>query len=31
VLHAGRKIASDRSKDTELNQQLHGLEQTLKG
>jgi chromosomal replication initiator protein len=26
-----RKIASDRSKDTELNQQLHVLEQTLKG
>ncbi|MDE1998498.1 MAG: chromosomal replication initiator protein DnaA [Burkholderiales bacterium] len=31
VLHACRKIASDRSKDTELNQQLHVLEQTLKG
>ena len=25
------KIAGDRSKDTELNQQLHVLEQTLKG
>ena len=31
VLHACRKIASDRSKDSELNQQLHVLEQTLKG
>ena len=31
VLHAVRKIASERSKDTELNQQLHVLEQTLKG
>ncbi len=31
VLHACRKIAGDRSKDTELNQQLHVLEQTLKG
>ena len=31
VLHACRKIASDRAKDTELNQQLHVLEQTLKG
>jgi chromosomal replication initiator protein len=31
VLHAVRKITSDRSKNTELNQQLHVLEQTLKG
>ncbi len=31
VLHAVRKITSDRGKDTELNQQLHVLEQTLKG
>ena len=31
VLHACRKIAGDRSKDSELNQQLHVLEQTLKG
>jgi len=31
VLHAVRKIAGDRSKDPELNQQLHVLEQTLKG
>ena len=31
VLHAVRKIASERGKDTELNQQLHVLEQTLKG
>ncbi|NBD19116.1 chromosomal replication initiator protein DnaA [Aquabacterium fontiphilum] len=31
VLHACRKIAGDRAKDTELNQQLHVLEQTLKG
>ncbi len=31
VLHAVRKIMSDRGKDTELNQQLHVLEQTLKG
>jgi len=31
VLHAVRKIAGDRAKDTELNQQLHVLEQTLKG
>lgn len=31
VLHACRKIASDRAKDSELNQQLHVLEQTLKG
>jgi chromosomal replication initiator protein len=31
VLHAVRKISSDRTKDTDLNQQLHVLEQTLKG
>ncbi len=31
VLHAVRKIGGDRAKDTELNQQLHVLEQTLKG
>lgn len=31
VLHAVRKINADRGKDTELNQQLHVLEQTLKG
>jgi chromosomal replication initiator protein len=31
VLHAVRKIASERQKNTELNQQLHVLEQTLKG
>ena len=31
VLHAVRKIGGDRTKDTELNQQLHVLEQTLKG
>jgi chromosomal replication initiator protein len=31
VLHAVRKIASERSKNAELNQQLHVLEQTLKG
>ena len=31
VLHAVRKIAGDRTKDSELNQQLHVLEQTLKG
>jgi len=31
VLHAVRKISSERSKNTELNQQLHVLEQTLKG
>jgi chromosomal replication initiator protein len=31
VLHAVRKIMSERGKDTELNQQLHVLEQTLKG
>ena len=31
VLHAVRKIAGERGKDSELNQQLHVLEQTLKG
>lgn len=31
VLHAVRKIAGERQKDTELNQQLHVIEQTLKG
>jgi chromosomal replication initiator protein len=31
VLHAVRKVATERSKNTELNQQLHVLEQTLKG
>ncbi|MCE2657449.1 MAG: chromosomal replication initiator protein DnaA [Rubrivivax sp.] len=31
VLHAVRKVGSDRSKNAELNQQLHVLEQTLKG
>jgi chromosomal replication initiator protein len=31
VLHAVRKVSADRSKNTELNQQLHVLEQTLKG
>ena len=31
VLHAVRKITSDRSKNSELNQQIHVLEQTLKG
>ncbi|GAB4396565.1 MAG: chromosomal replication initiator protein DnaA [Rhodoferax sp.] len=31
VLHAVRKIAAQRQQDTELNQQLHVLEQTLKG
>ncbi|TDP72516.1 chromosomal replication initiator protein [Roseateles toxinivorans] len=31
VLHAVRKIGGERSKNTELNQQLHVLEQTLKG
>jgi len=31
VLHAVRKISSERTKNTELNQQLHVLEQTLKG
>ncbi len=31
VLHAVRKIGGDRTKNTELNQQLHVLEQTLKG
>ena len=31
VLHAVRKIGAERQKNTELNQQLHVLEQTLKG
>ena len=31
VLHAVRKMASERAQNTELNQQLHVLEQTLKG
>ncbi len=31
VLHAVRKIAGERQKNTELNQQLHVLEQMLKG
>jgi chromosomal replication initiator protein len=31
VLHAVRKIAAERQKNSELNQQLHVLEQTLKG
>ncbi len=31
VLHAVRKIGGERQKDPELNQQLHVLEQTLKG
>ncbi len=31
VLHAVRKVMGERGKDTELNQQLHVLEQTLKG
>ncbi|MCA0177049.1 MAG: chromosomal replication initiator protein DnaA [Proteobacteria bacterium] len=31
VLHAVRKVGGERHKDTELNQQLHVLEQTLKG
>jgi chromosomal replication initiator protein len=31
VLHAVRKIGSDRSKNTQLNHTLHVLEQTLKG
>jgi chromosomal replication initiator protein len=31
VLHAVRKISAERQKDTELNQQLHVLEQTLRG
>ncbi|MEK8030983.1 chromosomal replication initiator protein DnaA [Ideonella sp. DXS29W] len=31
VLHAVRKIGGERHKNTELNQQLHVLEQTLKG
>jgi chromosomal replication initiator protein len=31
VLHAVRKIAADRSKNPEINHELHVLEQTLKG
>lgn len=31
VLHAVRKMAAERQKNSELNQQLHVLEQTLKG
>lgn len=31
VLHAVRKVSADRGQNTELNQQLHVLEQTLKG
>jgi chromosomal replication initiator protein len=31
VLHAVRKVTGDRTKNTELNQQIHVLEQTLKG
>jgi chromosomal replication initiator protein len=31
VLHAVRKIGGERTKNTDLNQQLHVLEQTLKG
>ncbi len=31
VLHAVRKVSGERGKDSELNQQLHVLEQTLKG
>ena len=31
VLHAVRKVSSDRTQNSELNQQLHVLEQTLKG
>ena len=31
VLHAVRKISAERQTNTELNQQLHVLEQTLKG
>ena len=31
VLHAVRKMAAERQQLTELNQQLHVLEQTLKG
>ena len=31
VLHAVRKIGGERQQLTELNQQLHVLEQTLKG
>ena len=31
VLHAVRKVGGERSKNSELNQQLHVLEQALKG
>jgi chromosomal replication initiator protein len=31
VLHAVRKMAAERQQRLELNQQLHVLEQTLKG
>ena len=31
VLHAVRKIATERNNDQDLNQQLHVLEQTIKG
>jgi chromosomal replication initiator protein len=31
VLHAVRKIGDERTRNSELNQQLHVLEQTLKG
>ncbi len=31
VLHAVRKVTTERAQDSELNQQLHVLEQTLKG
>jgi len=31
VLHAVRKVTNDRTKNAELNQQIHVLEQTLKG
>lgn len=31
VLHAVRKVTSERQQQTELNKQLHVLEQTLKG
>ena len=31
VLHAVRKMSAERQQMTELNQQLHVLEQTLKG
>ena len=31
VLHAVRKITAERANDPDMNQQLHVLEQTLKG